>query len=238
MSFMKTPAVKLFLTLCFFCMLCPDLGAQTVVLSENVKDTLQSEFGRNKKHFLHFFLGYGNVAGKSNKGSEINYDRSGGFSYGLRYKRKINGFCSLGFDVGYRGTNYSISQVPGKMFPDNVLHKSEKLSIKSVELALYNRLNFDINRGNYMGRFLDLGIAYNRHLEIAHVTFDELPNGNEVEVITRKLNYVKYNNFNVFARLGINKYIFTAGYRLLPLFKGSAYNELPRFLVGLELGFY
>ncbi len=239
MQFVKFNSVKeSIITLVFIFLCLSENRAQTVILSKSVSDTAESNFGPNKKHFLHFYLGYGFVAGKNMSGSEINYGRSGGFTYGIRYKMKISGLSSFGFDIGYKGANYSLSQTAGKVFPDGTQHKSETLSCPSLELALYNRINFDIKRGNYMGKFLDIGIAYNRYFWITHVTNDDLPNGTEVEVTTTKLKYVEYNNYTVFARLGINKYIFTAGYRLMPLFKNAVYNEFPPFIIGMQLGFY
>ncbi len=209
--------------------------SQTVVLQEVVADTASSSFGVNKTHFIHFYGGYQFVAGENHSGSEVKYGPSGGFKYGLRYKYKVNGLISTGFDLGYHGTNYNLVQKTGKLFDSN-LHKEEYFSFSAFEAGLYGRINFDVNRGNYMGKFLDIGLAYNRNIRIAHVFKDHLTNGNDVETSVTKLNFVNYNTFYALARLGINKYIFTASYRMNPLFKNLS--DFPPFLIGVELGFY
>jgi hypothetical protein len=212
--------------------------AQTILLQETPNDKPVHSFGMNQKWYVHLYLGYGFVAGRNDPGSEIIYGNSGGFRYGLRYKRKLNPWLSLGTDIGYHGTNYCLKQNANKTFPNTSLHKNEKLSTAAFEINIFSRFNFDGNRGDYMGKFLDLGIAYNRNVEIAQNTIDNLPNGNRLETTTTRLNYANKDTWLATARLGLNKYALTASYRLSPVFNTDVYKEFPNFIIGLEIGFY
>jgi hypothetical protein len=222
--------------------------SQTVLLEEDrTKDTVPTSFGPNLKNFLHFYLGYGFVAGPSEKGATINYGSSDRFIFGLRYKRKTGGVYSFGFDLNYHFTSFNLKQNAAKVLPDTILHKKEKFSEGALGFQLYNRINFDRKRGNYMGKFIDAGAGID-WFSLSHITKDKLPDGSLHSTSTRKLNYVNPVYYYAFLKLGLNRIIFSAGYRLSDLFSDDKnilvngfpkpYPELPKLLVGIEIGFY
>jgi hypothetical protein len=212
--------------------------SQTIILKEEVKENVKDSYGINKMRFFHLYFGYGMVAGPGQMGSNIVYGSSGGFKYGLRYKRKLNGLLALGWDMGYHGTNFFFKQETGKTFPDGLLHKSEKLSLSAYELNVFCRFNVDVNRGNYMGKYLDLGLGYNRNLGFSHVTNDDLPNGAKTVTTRTNLDYVNKDAWFALARIGFNRLVFTGTWRISQVFKNEGFKELPPFVIGMELGFY
>ena len=221
--------------------------AQTKILEVDRKiDTLPKTFGANLKNYLQMYIGYGFVVGQSEKGAAIKYGSSSDFVLGFRYKRKIGNVYSIGYDLNYHRTSFYLVQNSMKIIPDTILHDKEKFVFNAFGLSLYNRFNFDNHRGNYMGYFLDLGAGGDWDFNIKTVSEDKI-NGNIVTTSTKKLKYVNPYNYYAFTRLGFNKYILSAAYRISDQFIDSLakvygsyknYPELPRIIIGLQIGFY
>ena len=134
-------------------------SAQTVLLEENpAKDTLPKIYGKNLKHFTHFYAGFGFASDNLNTDSvKINYGLSANYFIGIRYKRKINKFYALGYDVSLSATNFNIQQNTNKNFLDTHHYTKEKYHDASLALELYNRINIG-KRGNSIGKYIDIGI--------------------------------------------------------------------------------
>ena len=231
--------------------------AQQVVLAQDVaKDSVQRNFGPNRRHFTHLFVGYGLVAGASEAGSEIKYLNSHEWQFGFRYKFKVSNFYALGLEATLNPQTYYLKQTPEKTLPNFIQHDVEKLKFTNAGLGFYNRFNFG-KRGNYIGNFLDLGIYGNWMPVKAHIYQDDdlfglvgsLSGVKNVKVRENGLKYVEDFNYGVLARLGFNRYVFYGSYRLSNLFGGYAvldgygnnlfgFAELPRLTVGFQLSFH
>jgi hypothetical protein len=218
--------------------------AQTPVLEESVwEDTIPKTVGPNYSNFWHTYIKYGLILGPAeNESSNIRYGRSYDLNLGLRYKKKINSFYSLGFSFEYNQQNYSLEQDSGKLTPDSILHKTERLQFNYFNLVLYNRFNYG-KRGNIIGRYVDIGVYGGLGFGIIHHTRDEFnPSfvGAEIVDITRrKLDYVNRLNYGVLARIGFNKWAIYGKYRLSDLFNDKRnLAEMPPLVVGLELGLF
>jgi len=222
---------------------------QTVLLEQDVNaDTIPKMVGPNLKHFSHFYFGYGFVLGADADGSKIKYGSSSDFVYGYRYKRKLSEFYAVGFDLFYHSTAFHLKQDSTKALPNNILHddkgEKEKLTFHNFSLGLYNRFNFG-KRGNYIGNFLDLGARVDWPFSVVHFTKDiydiaNINNGGVVKTKTTRLVYTEPIYYNAFARLGFNKFVITASYRLSDLFKKEydLYPELPVLIMGVEIGLH
>ena len=214
--------------------------AQTKLLEiDHKKDTIPHTSGPNLKLYTHFFLGYGFVAGASEPGAKIKYGFSNDLSFGMRRKRKISALYSLGFDFFYHVTAFHLVQDSTKILPNGLLHDKEKFKFNMFSLGFYNRFNFDTKRGNYMGNFIDIGIAGDWNFLINAISKDQVKGGNLIKIRMSKLGYTNPMNYHLYTRIGFNRFIFTASYRMNDLFK-PAYNfpELPRLTAGFEVGFY
>lgn len=238
-------AVKIFYLLLFSVLFTGFLKAQTVLMEQNLKkDTIKPVFGQNLKHFYHAYLDFGFVAGPPEADSiDINYGRSNSFAIGFRYKRKICGFYAAGYDLSLSAINYNIRQSGNKRFIDDSLHKTEKFSLLNLSLELYNRFNFG-RRGNIIGKFLDAGAFGDWVISARHYTKDIIkPAGSDkdevIETTTRKLNFTEPFNYGLRARIGFNRWIISASYRLSEMFKkSSGIGELPRLSIGIQVGLY
>lgn len=222
----------------------PVAHAQRVLLRNNVAaDTLRSTTGPNRAFFQHFYLGYAALVGESSKaGAEIRYGLSGETFVGVRQKYRLSQTAAVGFDLRYARLVYQLAQNDRKVFPTPTQHKRESLTLPQIQLEAYGRLNVG-RRGNVVGRYLDLTGWGGWIISTAHHYEDEPgPNGSgRVEVTERQLDYVRRWSYGVGARLGSGRYVLVARHRLSDTFTAAAaprYPELPRWLVGIELGLF
>jgi len=229
---------KLFL-ICSLIYLANSANSQAVLLDVDVsKDTIVKKVGPNLRHFHHVFMGYGFVADKSEAGAEINYGKSTFFDVGYRYKLKVCKFYAIGTDLSWVSTTYNLKQNSFKVLPDTLLNEKEKLSFSSFNLGIYNRINYG-RRGNHVGNFIDFGAYGQANVNLVHFTKNKMPNGSIQEVFNKKLKYYEPFTWGLHGRIGFNRYIFTGQYRMGNILKGSSsYPELPRLIVGFQIGFY
>ena len=213
--------------------------SQTVLLHEDVKDTVLGKRGPNLKNFSHFYFGIGFIAGKPDStGSDINSLRSVNVVFGYRYKLKICNFYSIGYDIAYNSYSYFLKQNSTKITPDTVLHEKEKLNFGNLGLSLYMRFNFG-RRGNHIGKFVDIGGYGDWTFNAVNFTKDKNSNGNIVKSRISNLHYFNSTNYGLMARIGFNRYVIYGNYRLSDIFKSSCnFSELPRLTIGLQIGFH
>jgi hypothetical protein len=235
---------RTFLILLIILFVCSKISSQTVLLEKNVKDNAYSnKKGPNMQKFSHIYFGYEFFAGNpDDKGAEIIYGLSTCIKIGYRYKFKIFEFYSVGFNAGYSFKKYVIKQEADKILPNSLLHDKEKIRFNNAELEFYNRFNVG-ERGNIIGKYLDIGLFANWAFAINHFTKDKVndeENKAELAIIKyHNLLYTKRFFYGVSARLGINRFAISAEYRLSDLFKKEyQFPELARFCVGLELALY
>ncbi len=220
---------------------------QTVLLHEKISDY---EFeipsrGPNFRHFTHLYLGFAFYIPQSNENQITTINgATTAFSVGFRYKYKINNFLALGAGLNYTNDIFSIKQSKDKVFPDTVIHKNEKLRFNSIGPDAFIRFNFG-KRGNVIGRFIDFGVYYNWVFVARQVFKDnsdkdsnKLDSGKQ-KVVLSDLNYIRPFHYGVKTRVGINRFVFTASYRLDELLNEKCTPMfLPRLNVGIEVGLH
>lgn len=227
--------------------------AQEVILKQNVElDTVPKKIGQNLKKYSHFYIGMGAVVGSNEgEGGDLNYGRSLDFTAGFRYKYKINNVYAIGMDAKYNWTSFNLKQNDDKILPNNLQHKREVINFNNFGFIAYNRFNFDKNRGNHIGKFLDIGAYADWTFMVRHkytTEFDVAGNANQSvsEVTNSGLLYVERLNYGLTARLGFGKFVFYGSYRLSDQFKkklndqfdSSNYPELARFIAGIQISLH
>jgi hypothetical protein len=222
-------------------------GAQNITLiEENVPEKLEEpQKGPNQKKFLQGFIGYGLILGGSEgKGGSIIYGNSGGWHFGIRQKRKISNFYSLGYEISYNINTFSLKQDSTKLFPNSLLHEKEHLRTNELGIGIYNRFNFG-KRGNYVGNFIDLGFYGTWIVGASHTYFDKYTvannaNASNTTTTNRGLIYISNFSYGPQARIGFNRFVLFANYRLSNLFNGkiTSYPELPRLITGIQIGLH
>lgn len=217
------------------------LTAQEIVIHEDVQgDTLVPEFGMNRKHYQHSFVGghffLGEPGGPSGK---IKTGLSWALEYGIRYKRRFSNFFSGGMEWSVRRLEYFPQAWDMAEFPVAEELNNERLRLMQTGLGLYQRINFQKRRGDFIGRFLDLGVYGNWNFSSRHIYSFTNEKEERVKVKTSRLSYVQPFDFGALVRLGFNNFVIRGSYRISDHFKDdSGMEEFPRFSLGLEVGFH
>ncbi len=221
---------------------------QTVLMHEKISDY---DFdvpkrGPNFRHFTHLFVGFAFYIPIQNENQiDCVYGASTSFSVGYRYKYKITNFVAIGAGLHYTNDIFTITQNENKIFPNKQLHKRERMRFNSLGAGAFIRFNIG-KRGNIIGRFVDLGGYYDWIFVAKHVFKNRIEKTNpnyaghgKEKVVLSALNYVRNFHYGFRGRLGINRFVLTASYRLDDLLNCKyAPLFLPRLNVGLEIGLH
>jgi len=203
-----------------------------------------AQFGPNKKNYIHTLFNVGLILGSSEGlGAEIDYGKSHTMSVGLRYRAKFNKIFSIGFSFQYKNATIYLTQSDAKLFPNNIIHESEKLSLNSIDGDLFFRFNIS-SLDNTLGTYIDLG-AYGGYIYYSNHQFtDNNTNVNPVSgnstftVVNHNPNYILNYNYGLLFRFGYNHIEFFGKYNLSGIFtkeyKTQFLNiEMPRIEVGM-----
>ena len=217
--------------------------SQNVILKQDVnKDFENDEYGPNKKRYRSTFTSFGFLFGNPDSiGSEINWYKSFFYETGNRKKRQLSKFYAIGRETSLNIKSYSIKQHDEKTFGGFEKHKAERLLLVNLNLTIYNRFNFKPNRGNSLGKYLDLAgyIEYafiGRHIVTDKI--DQVSGYSQGKYWLRGLKYLNKFNYGAQARFGLSHFSFFCSYRFSNLFKEKNqidYIELPRFTAGFSV---
>lgn len=221
--------------------------AQEVMMVENPETLYQGgKWGQNRTNFIHVFGSYGMVVGFPEGGAfDLKYGLSRDWKFGIRYKLKLASNYAMGADFTIANTRFRIAQYGTNVFPDTLMHDKEYISISSFGLDYFNRINVG-KRGNKVGKYFDLGVFATVNYLARHNYWDKLStpyNGStKVKTTLYKPNYITDLNWGIKARLGNERFAVWSSYRMSNLinskFNGTNSVELPRTMVGVEIGIY
>lgn len=225
----------LFFLILFLCSL--SAGAQTVLLNYDKATEPKYDKGPNQKKFTQGLIKIGFVLPVSDR-QEIIAGNSVSWGFGLRKKFKISPLYSLGWEFQMDLTTYKIKRETGALSLFGTPIEDRRFDVSAVSLGQFNRFNFDVNRGNFMGTFLDLGVTGKYCLSMSEVYKYDTGYGTARTEVD-DLDYVKKLQAEVFARFGYSHISLWASYRFTDLFKSKfQMQELPQVILGLEFGLY
>ena len=216
--------------------------AQQVLVQANVADdTVKASVGPNRRYFGHLYAGYGLVAGRDEEGAALRHGQgSSELRAGGRLKFRLNQALALNLDLGYAYLRYDLRQNAQKAVPSPVQHRRESLGLHQLYSEASLRLNVG-RRGNSVGSYFDVLAGGSWVAATNHVTEDAPSTGvRSVETTERGLPYMRRWTSCAGARFGMDRYAVVGRYRLSRAF-GSAYGawpELPRWVVGVEIGLF
>ncbi len=221
----------------------PGLAQRVLLRADPAADSVPARYGPNRAFYQHLYLGFASVVGRpAGPGADLRYPQSGEFFLGLRNKWRLNTALAAGIDVRYARLQYQLRQNSTKLLPNTATHYREALSLSQVQLEPFGRLNFG-RRGNIIGHYLDLSAWGGWALNTTH-TYEDRPGANgsaRTQVKEQRPDYLRRWSWGLGARLGSGRYAAVARYRLANTFGPTAdltYPELPRWLVGVELGIF
>ncbi|MFO7978899.1 MAG: hypothetical protein R6U64_09580 [Bacteroidales bacterium] len=215
------------------------LQAQEVVIAEDLRgDTLVAEFGMNRKHYLHSFLGAHFSSGTADDPrGDVSMGNSWTLEYGFRYKRRFSQVFSGGLETSLKRASYHPDQFLLPDLAEEYTYKREKFVFLSLGMAAYQRINYG-KRGNYIGRFVDVGLYGDLHYNLRQIirysgTDDHL------RLRRSRMDIHHLFEYGVLARVGFNNFVIKGTYRLSEIFTAqSGLAEFPRFKLGLEIGIH
>ena len=216
--------------------------AQQVLVQANVAaDTVKTTFGPNRRWFGHGYVALGLVAGPAETGATLRYGLpSTEVRVGGRLKLRLGQSVALCGDLAYAYQRYELAQEAGKVVPSSVLHQRENLVLHQVASEIVLRLNYG-RRGNAVGSYLDLLAGGSWAVGTRHTTEDvPAPGIKSVETTESGLPYLRRFGTSAGARLGLDRYALVARYRLTTAFASgyAAWPELPRWVIGIEVGLF
>ena len=236
-----------YLLLLLACLAGPMAHAQQVVLQADVaRDTLRPRTGPNRRYFGHLYASYGLALGPSSApGLPVRYGFSSSeVQVGGRLKRRFTDHVGLIAGLSYAFLRYGLAQDDGpKPAPFSAVHETETLSYHQLQGEVGLRLNAGLRpRGNVMGTYLDLLAYEGWALAARHSTTDEATAGQgRLEITRHEPPYLRRWLGGVGLRLGSGSVAVMGRYRFSEALRppnGPALPELPRWIVGLEIGWF
>lgn len=217
-------------------------SAQRVLLrADPPTDTIPGRYGPNRAFYQHLYLGYTAVVGPAaGPGAELRYPQSAEMFAGLRNKWRVTGAAAVGLDARLAYLRYQLRQSSTKLVPSSRLHYRESLGLTQLQLEPFARLSFG-RRGNVLGHYVDVSGWGGWALASSHSYEDRPGQGQGSRTLVREVRpaYLSRWNWGLGSRLGAGRYALLARYRLANTFRAPAtYPELPRWLLGLEVGVF
>lgn len=221
------------------------LFSQNIIMNET-PDSLYNipKWGKNRAHYMHLYWSFGMVVGSPSGDSYIlKYGNSNSWKFGFRYKRKISSNFAVGFDASIATTQFRFAQQGSNVFPDSLMHDKEFISLTTFEFDYYNRINIG-KRGDKVGKYIDLGAYVTSNIGSYHIYTDKFATpffgSKKMEVKLSDLNYLNDYQWGFKTRIGNNRYAIWSSYRMSDYFNNKAPKgiELPRMMIGLELGLF
>ena len=216
----------------------PAARAQQVLLQTDVAtDTLPPRTGPNRAYFGHLYGGFGLAAGPSALGVRAGFS-SFELQAGGRLKRRLGPYLAFNADLRYAYLRYGLAPDVARPVPlSNVGFDSQTLSYHQVQGEASLRLSPG-RRGNTVGRYLDLLAYGGRALATSYTGRGPAPGGGQREITEYQPAYLARWQGGVGLRLGSNSLALVGRYRLSALLPAPRLPEPPRWVLGIELGWF
>ncbi len=213
-----------------------NLSAQNILFEKDTEELYSiSEFGPNRKHFMYLYGGMGFYSVSSSDFKQFNTNE---VFLGVRYKRKFSSSFSGGTTFYWKHSNFRYNTDP-EIIDEGTFYDKEKLNVNAFGTELYLRINFDPDRGNYVGDYIDLG-GYGEWLfSNAYKTYEKSGYSlfKKKKTVYRQLNEVQDLGYGILLRMARNRFVLFINYRVSDYFESDK-NEPARAVVGLELSLY
>jgi len=218
----------------------PVARAQQVLLQTDVAtDTLPPRTGPNRRYFGHLYGSLGLAAGPSELGVKYGIP-SFEVQAGGRLKRRLGPYLAFNADLRYAYLRYGLVPDVARPAPfgPGSGFDSQTISYHQFQGEASLRLNPERRRGNTVGRYLDLLAYGGRTLAANYTASGPSASGGWREVVEHQPAYLARWQGGVGLRLGSNSVALVGRYRLSELLPGTRLPEPPRWVLGIELGWF
>ena len=228
------------------------MNAQEVILDMDVDEQYKGTRGPNMRHYYHFYMSLGAVIDvDGEEGTAVNVWPSGQYLIGYRYKLKLLSFYAIGLDLSFKRTQYALKIDNDRivdlrnplLYPFDI--DRHKIVNNGLGIEFYHRINIG-KRGNTLGNYLDTGIRgqwnFSNVETLLLISDDDSDFAKRTKIKNRQLSYVEPFSYGLTARLGFNRIVVHANYRLSDYFREWLNDEieiitpeLPRLIVGAQI---
>jgi hypothetical protein len=209
----------------------PVLTGQSLIFEKNVSPYPEHpDFGPNRRHFIHPVLQLNTGVPPTIQKNQTPAYLSAGAAGGFRYKLKISPLLAIGADCGISYDHWRKSPAGSTGQPDSVILTRQSLRTFGAYTSGFLRIKTQ-KSGDYLGRFVDIGISGNFPLLANLVTHESGGSNNAFpinsDIIRRqRISGLTFCELGGFMRVGNNKASLIVIYRQSQI--------LPCLFVGLE----
>lgn len=234
-------AALLSLIICFSFSSLPVIAQGPLMSRVVAEDTSLGDRGQNLRKYNHWFVNLGFLTPHSNN-HYVKYGLSNELGFGYRTKRKISEHYAIGLDFSYQYRNYSLKNLVKYPGVDSLNVTRERYVQRGIQVDFYQRINYG-KRGNFLGKYVDLVVwgelpFWNFHTYKFSMPVSQNAYGKNGKITLRNFNWDETFLYGVQLRIGFNKNILYANYRLSNLFTGSSgLAQLSPIVLGIQRGF-
>jgi len=188
----------------------PVFGQEVILDEEPETYNLQQSWGPNRTNYFQFIVFRGQYLqiGSSMLETETIQNKSLGGQ--LQYKRKINNLFSGVVEAVYNFDQFGFDCDKPSQLNGASNYDKEHLKMHSTGINGLFRINIDKRRGNYLGKFLELGLFADYLITSEHIGYYKAKEGvdkfKKVTYTESGLNYINPLQYGILIRLGLNKY--------------------------------
>jgi hypothetical protein len=210
------------------------MKAQDILLDEVVNDTSLFDSTPDKNVvYTHFGLLFRTESGSTFNGTIIP-GKSTTSKIGFGYLRMLHTKFGVGAEAEYSGEKYIIDQDVVDLETIQLNYVNITPNVRFIPKAYDDKKGLFIQAGGYFG-FL-VGSKQSQEFMVNQTNINAM--GTDIEVVTKRLNFVESTQYGIQFRLGYGKVALMSRIRLSDQFNANLfYSEMPNILVGIELGF-
>ncbi len=225
------------------------ISAQTQVFGRDQSTLAWEKKKLDSKYFQEGYLAYGFILPVNESDSAQSSFPSALFAYGTRGSYKFNATFAGVWGLEFNRKTYSIRQDSLlNQFSPGQVHTKERFTWNNFRLSAGLRIQLGktgYKRGDFIMFLADLeyGAWVNKLIEREDPAAQSMGSGVQ-EYRFKKLGYVERFQSNLSCRIGRNSFALFARYRMTALWRadenvngGRAYDELGRWLIGVDLSF-
>lgn len=237
----RNKIVPVTILLLLFSLIQANIRAQELIFQKQ-PDSLSGRpnFGPNRRHFYHAFLS-SSLTLPVSAATTIHTDQpfTGLVTLGFRYKLNVARPIALIAECGINRNFFRINQSAGKSFPDTLTHQSQSVRIIGPFAGTFLRLRLG-QRGDYLGKYIDLGITVQASARNQLVTKDLIGSSDSKPYLTEKTTVTELRNikpltFKASARIAFDRVSFFGSFRLSRFIEESSVMDLPDLEFGIEI---
>ena len=200
--------------------LIPGQGQEVLISEKPNYDKQVNKWGPNRLNHLHYILDIGHHLSFGDEFIPSSIIGSYSFASRVQYKRKLSPNFAIVVNTGIE--QHRLKFIPNTVSPisGELSHEKEWLLLHWSSSEAFLRINIDGKRGDYLGKYCDLGLFYNQILGSRHVfidnAFEEAQTFKRSKTIMKGLHYITKQAWGFAVRIAFDTVAVHYQYQLSP----------------------